>query len=474
VEATPGIETGRRGRAWHAALLLLSVPLGVALAVALWRVPYAISETVAVLEDVQRQNVLSFFDLSHAYVRPVFYALLVGVWTAADSLATAVAWMKGLHVATALLVVGAFVALVRPRNALSLGAAAVAVTVLVGSPGFRDNLENLPLNQMLLVMLVALPTWALVERPRRWWHGLAFVAATALAIGLKEQGLLLGVAVVAAGLMRAPGVSRGAMVALTALVIAYLGLRILTPGTWEVFMQDVGLGFRRMPRQEALTRFGDWPYGVYLYSMTSTALRVLFAEPTDGVFGFMRQALDGEYQTWAVIEVLSSTALTIVIGWWGLRAWRERHSSEGATAWRLAVVTGLIVAGSGAFGFNFTRDRFGGLAAPFYALCAFHALRAAAERAAQGRRLLLWPAVVLLLALAGAWQVRAIGTVLYLRATAEKNQREWLIDVRLRRATFADREVYLSTIDALVEQGLRPLSGRGGRDPRWYRIFGSW
>lgn len=96
------------------------------------------------------------------------------------------------------------------------------------------------------------------------------------------------------------------------------------------------------------------------------------------------------------------------------------------------------------------------MAVPFYAGTGFLALRWAASRAvaARGRA---WPASALvLLVLAGGWELRAVGTLEWVRITSERSSREWLMDLPKRRREFARRQVYLGIMESMVEQGTRP------------------
>src|SRR5205809_696612 len=78
----------------------------------------------------------------------------------------------------------------RVRNAVDAAAATLAVAVLMGMPGFRDNLE-MPLLFTLISMPITVLVYLLLERDHRWWHGLLFVALACVAVGFKEQGLVI-------------------------------------------------------------------------------------------------------------------------------------------------------------------------------------------------------------------------------------------------------------------------------------------
>jgi hypothetical protein len=106
------------------------------------------------------------------------------------------------------------------------------------------------------------------------------------------------------------------------------------------------------------------------------------------------------------------------------------------------------------------------MAVVFYALSSFLALRTLAGRAAGWTRRQYAAAAVAVLVLAGTWQVRAIGTVEYVRVTALRNQREWLVDPHERRRAFADRPTFLRIMESLIPQGLDPAAPQPTRYPR--------
>jgi hypothetical protein len=154
-----------------------------------------------------------------------------------------------------------------------------------------------------------------------------------------------------------------------------------------------------------------------------------------------------------VIHVLSSTLLTAIIVWWGageLRAVRRRGWSEES---RMAVALAATVLASGALSFNYSRDRLGGMAVPFYAIAAYFALRALATRALLASRGRALGMAVLLFAVVAGWQTRAIGTVEHVRATAWRNHMEWFTLLHDRRAEFGQRPDYMRIMEAMVPQG---------------------
>jgi len=454
------------GAVWLPVIVTASVPLLAALGLALWAVPYAISETVGVLESLEQHGGAfeAVWNLHAPFFRPAFWGSLQQIWDRSSSVPAAMTTYKLLHVATVLLVPLVFLAAVRPRTALEAVAAAFALATLVGSPAFRDNLENLPLNQMMIITLLSLVVWWLGCAPGRWRGPLA-VLLTAVAIGFKEEGIVLGAVVAAGAWLGSPGFSRRTGLVTAGLCGGYIALRLSTSGQWPTFMQDIGLGFSVVTSADATARFGAFPYAIYAYNAAASAANVLFSEPTSGVFGITRAITDGTAEPWQVIHLATSAGTTALLAWWAAGVMRTSGSCHER---RVLAATVAAIAVSALLGFKYTRDRFGGVAVAFYALAVFEALRMTTTRLSAAR-LRPWLAAVLVLGLLHAgWQIRVIGTVQYVRARAEHNQKEWLVDVMKRRERFAHRPTFLRMMEALQPQGTDTRTTAPGPDPAWF------
>ena len=478
---------------WTAAVFAVSAPLVVTLVRVLWRTPYPISETVALLEDVDTSPASFLVDPARrTYYRPLYHLTWMALWRGTGSLDSALVLFKGIEVAA----VGGLIALLiwhlRPRTPIAAAAATFAVAVLVGTPGFRDNLE-LPLIYTTVGMPLLLIVWVLVEREHRWWHTPAILTLTILAIGYKEQGLVIVPVVLAAWWMGAPGASRTTSAAIVVATAVYLAIRFSTSGAWPGFAQDVGYGFTLLSPDQATTRFGPVPVAMYAYNVVVTIANILFSEPTSGVFSIVRDLRSGEVAAWEINHVISSAVLTAFIVWWGIGALRANPKTQipnpkskkvgiwglgfgiwdfiRRTPWsvesRVFVATVIAVAASAALGFNYTRDRLGGMAAVFYALAAYYAVRAAAERLVDAPRRLAIAMGVVLVLLASAWQLRTIGTVEHARLTAFKDRREWITNLQRRRVEFAKRAAYLRVLNAMIDQGTTPSVPRPTAMPEW-------
>jgi hypothetical protein len=107
------------------------------------------------------------------------------------------------------------------------------------------------------------------------------------------------------------------------------------------------------------------------------------------------------------------------------------------------------------------------MAIPFYALAAFPAVRAVMARVSVAPRRLVKTGTIALVALAAAWQIRAIGTIEWTRRFARRNEIEWLVELVPRRSEFADRPVYLELMERMIPQGTQPGSPTSTRYPEW-------
>jgi hypothetical protein len=460
------ISRAAKGSRWTAAVLLIVAPVLVALLVTLWRTPYPVTEAVALFEDVARvSSPARFWIPDTSYYRPLFHTTLWAIWHADSSLDTKLALVTLVHSMPILVLVVVFVWTLRPRSAGDAAAAALATAVLLGSPGLRDNVE-IPLSYTAMAMPITVIVWMLVNQEPRVWHTTAIVGLVLVAIGFKEQGLILIPIVVAAWWMRAPGASRSTALALVTIGVAYVAIRLLWRGKWPLFEQSIGLGFSIVEASDATTRFGAFPYFIFAYNGASTIANVLFSEPTSGLFYTVRDIVYNQIQAWRIINLASSIALTGAIAWWGVSSLKASRGGWTDDA-RLFVATVIALLCCGVLSFDYSRDRLGGMAVVFYALAAFHAVRALAVRASLASRPLFTAGAVALVALAVAWEIRAVGTIEWTRRFAHRNEIEWLVELVPRRAEFAERPVYLEIMERMIPQGTQPGAPNPTHYPAW-------
>ena len=399
---------------------------------------------------------------------------LSAIWNSASSVAGALTAIRFLHIVPIGVLVALLLVHVRPRSPLDAAAAMLAVAVVLGSPGFRDNLE-LPLSYTILGMPALLGLWMLLERRGHVGQQAAVIALMVFAIGFKEQGLVTVPLIIAAWWLGSPGANRGTAAAAALLAVIYVGFRLyFHDERLPMFEQDVGFGFSRLSSSDAEERFGAFPLGIFVYSGVSTIANVLFAEPTEGVFRIVLAIRERAMQPWHFVHLASSVALTTIIAWWGVDCWRRTRSWRAAPELRLFLLLLVVLIATGALSFNYSRDRLGGMAVPLYALAAFHAVRAAALRAAAVPRHAIGMAI-LLLTLGATWQLRALHTLENTRQRAVNTEREWSTLFGTRRAEFTDREAYTAILDGMLPQGTNPGAIRRTRYPRWIvRMLGEY
>jgi hypothetical protein len=289
---------------------------------------------------------------------------------------------------------------------------------------------------------------------------------TVVAIGFKEQGLVLVPLVIGAWWARAPGAGGAAAAMLAAIGVGYAVVRLIWGESWSMFEQAVGLGFAEMEPAEAAERYGGFPYVLYAYSGASTIANVLFAEPTRGTFVIVRSIVDGQPQPWQLVHLGSSAALTAIIAWWGVGALTRVRRNGWSPDARLFFAFVIVLLASGILSANYSRDRLGGMVVPFYALTAFHALRSAVERVWTAPRLQFALAAIMLSLVAAGWHVRAVGTLEHARFLSWRNHTEWLVALPERRQEFRERPTYLQIMDSMIPQGTTEGMPQPTRYPR--------
>jgi hypothetical protein len=467
---TPGEPGVPRPRVWTATALAVLAPAVLVIVAAIGGTPYPMRETVGILDDVTRaDSPLEHVDPARrSWYRPLFFLTWDAAIRATSSLDDALAAFRVLEIVPIALLVGFFVGSLRPATLRDAAAAVCAAAVLLGVPAFRDNLE-LPLLYTLVAMPMVVVVWHLLESPRRASNGVVFLLLAAVAIGFKEQGLVLVPLVALGPFLTAPGSSRLGAAAVALLAVGYTLVRWSTRGELQLFEQDITIGFTTWSAGDATARFRDSFLWVHAYNAVSVVSNLLFAEPTGGRFRMIEHAIRGALSSMELIDLASSAALSGLITWWavvvGRRDWRRGWTRES----RLVVFLVVACIASGVLAFSYPRDRHGAMALVLYAAASYYAIRLALERIAL---MLTWrhlAAGVAIGLLAVCWQLRLLGTVYYSQWRAQQSQYAWIVDRAEERAERADRDNYLAVLDALEDQGLAEDIARPRGYPAWLR-----
>ena len=216
---------GRLMTSWTVAAYALAAVLVTGIALCMWGVPLPLTDNLLLILDAQRTSLadgLRTAFLDRGVLRPfywahykVLYELSAGRYYLA---------FQGVHVLLFAATVLLSVAALRVRSAAEWAGAATALLVLLGLHTFGNLLREQPI---LVVTCSALAfALAFAETPSRWRDGLAVVNLI-VAMFIVEIGLLVWVVHAGAWLCGRRGVSRRALVALSAAFIAYFALRFL-------------------------------------------------------------------------------------------------------------------------------------------------------------------------------------------------------------------------------------------------------
>ena len=332
---------GKRRWTWlaYAYGLLVAAVLGYFLFGLVIQVSDSFGNLLAVQTPTLGELVRDQFS-QRAYLRPLLWAQLKIVYELSGG--HYFLWFRGIHVAQVLLLIVLFVHLVRPRTALDAALVPLSLAVLIGAHTFVPMVrEAFPINGFLTmaVCCVAVATLALRERSRWYWDLLA-IALFVGSVLTVESGVLVWVICVAAYALGARGLSRRAVLAMTACLVAYFVARtfVLDVGTPSLAERASGFGFRILEPSDLMARFEGraWPF--YAYNVVSSISTVLFAEPKGGVWRFVFELTTGTIHPWSAVSVVSSTAATVLVAWFlwtrrdRIRTWNFDHERSSGRA----------------------------------------------------------------------------------------------------------------------------------------------
>jgi hypothetical protein len=408
----------------------------------LWRVPVQVSDSLGEILDAQlsRSPAASFVEAldNEAYLRPLRMAQIKILFDLAGGRHYHLVY-RGFHVLLLTALVLLFTRALHVDSGPRFAAAAFALTVLVGLHTFTAFLrEAFPINHFLEVAVLCLGAVALAQSRGGWWIELGACLMFVAAALTLESGLLVWVVVVGAWLAGLPGISRRGALAVTILLIGYVGWRfgVLDTGVPALTERGSGFLFERLEPDELQRRFGTVPAMFYAYNVATSFLSVLLAEPREGIFVATRALRDGEVLPRTYVAVASSVATTTVIGVWALSSVRRlaRTRTPLDRDGSLAVVSVAVLLGSAAISYAYTKDDIIAVAGVFYAFLAFAAVRATLESMTRRGTLASIALVAVLGGIAGGWSLRAVAVDHVMRRQAFRVRGDWAeVSLRLRR-----------------------------------------
>ena len=429
-----------------------------------FRIPLQVTDSLIPMLNAQRTpSVISAFTggaTAAGYFRPLRAAQIQALFNLSNGHYFPA--YKGFQAATVVAVFALFLLVLGVNSLPRVAALLFALTVLMGLHTFRGAVwEAYPVNHSLEVVAFCLLALALSQSKGGAWVDAAaavtFVAATLTV----ESGLLVWVVIVGAWLTGARGISRRGAIAVTVLLAGYLAMRFgyLGTGVPALSERSSGFGLRQLDPAELQRRFGAWPYGFYAYNVLSSILTVLFSEPRAGIWTIPAELARGRIAGGTVINIVSSTVTTAIVGWYVVRrfrAWRpafaqalRRGRPEFDRDDQIVFVSLAVIAANAVISYGYTKDEIMGPGGVFYALAACVAVAALLDvgRVPPGAGAIRsGPAVTaLILAItASGWVVRTAG-----------------LHYQMNLMTFYDRNEWVYVDDWLASQKSAPATDAG-------------
>jgi len=399
-----------------------------------------------------------------SYLRPFLWADLKLVYDASGG--NYFAWFRGVHVVQVFALVLLYLRLVRPRTWEDAAFVPLGLAVLVGSHTFQGTVtEAFPVNTFMTILLCCLAAANLALARPRWWNDLLALALFVAAALTVESGLLVWVIFTGAALTGARGVSRVGLTLLAGLLVGYFVLRfpVLHIGGPGLIERASGYGFHRLEPQELVQTFGANPIGFYAYNIVTSALSVLFAEPRAGVFDLTHGIVQGAVNPALVVNVVASTAGTLLIAAFVAGRWRAWTRREFDRDDQLVALFVAVLAANAVISYPYTKDSIMSPAGAFFAVAVYAAARRVLPRwVHHARPAVAVAALLLCVTVAATWAIRSAGTHVKLRTYAYRVRNEGIDAegwVKRQQARLNDRESALLhhlRFDAIYAHPLPP------------------
>jgi hypothetical protein len=470
----------------HAAWILTAL-FAVAVSASVYRIPIQVSDSVEILEAVDKTpSIAAAFAqglyASRTMLRPMRQTVTKALLEAAHALGDRYNLVfRGFHAATAAVLIGLFTLVARPRSWPDAAALAFALLVLTGLHTFTGMVrEAYPINHFLLVAIYCLMVFALAQAARAKSRGaagllvdVAACACFAIASLTLESGLVVATVAFAAYAAGLRGISRGALIAIAALTVGYVILRVggLHMIGNAVGERQTGFGTMMLSTTDLRVRFGGMPWVLYAYTILSSALTVPFSQPIAGQWTAVGALRAEDFQDLFYLnDICTSLVATALVVWY-----LSTRGANGRRRWRdpIPLTSLAVLAGSAALSYAYAKSEIMSAAGVFYALVVFQAVAELARRLAAGtRESLRLPVLVIVLCISSAWAFRAVGLEYRLQRGAFDARSEWV----LRMPPYHDPPV--PETDARLTLRLRDEALYRGRTnpyllwPRFGRLWG--
>jgi hypothetical protein len=361
------------------------------------------------------------------FLRPFLWAELKTVFDLSGGNYTP--WYRATHAVQGAALVLLFVRLFRPRVWRDAAIVPFGLAVLLGMHTFVGTVrEAFPINTFMTILLCAFAAAALAVARYRWWNDVLAAVLFVVASLTVETGLLVWVIVVCGALLGAGGVSRFGIAALILLLAGYFYVRfgLFDVGSPGLVERSSGFGFRVLEPSELMQRFGDNPIPFYLYNAVTSALSVLFSEPSAGVFRTTQAVVEGEVRPVMMVNAVASigaTALVLAYAWLRRREWFARRFDHDD---RLVLLSGGVLAANAVISYPYTKDVVMSPAGAFLALAVCASARGLIGSVSLPPRPLTAGAfAVVAFAVSSAWGLRVLALHHTLRQAAVTERLDW-------------------------------------------------
>ena len=478
----------------HAAWILTAL-FAVAVSASVYRIPIQVSDSVEILEAVDKTPSIAaaFTQGLHASktmlrpMRQTVTKVLLEVAHARGDRYNVV--FRGFHAVTAAVLIGLFTLVARPRSWTDVAALAFALLVLTGLHTFTGMVrEAYPINHFLLIAVYCLVVFALAQsRPSTWLRApraksrgaaglfvdIAACACFAIASLTLESGLVVAAVAFSAYAAGLRGISRGALVAIAALAVGYVILRVggLHMIGNTVGERQTGFGTMMLSTDDLRARFSGMSWVLYAYTILSSALTVPLSQPIAGQWTVVGALNAGDFQQLFFLnDICTSLVATALVVWY-----MSTTGANGRRRWRDPIpLTALaVLGGSAALSYAYAKSEIMSAAGVFYALVVFLAVVELAQRlAAATSQSLRLPILVVVLCVSSAWAFRSVGLQYRLQRGAFDARSEWV----LRMPPYHDPPV--PEAEAQLTPRLRDEALHRGRTnpyllwPRFGRLWG--
>ena len=419
-------------RYYHRLAFAYAAAVAVVMGTLLLEIPVQLSDSFTEFTAVHGRSlwqVTAAEFYNGTYFRPFRRALIKIVYDA--SAGHYYLAFRGFQALELLLLLLLVVRMLRVRSAAGLLSLPLGLAIVVGIHTFAGTVrEGLPINHFLTILICCAAAVNLAQGERSPLTDVAAVALLTVATLTIESGLLIWTIFAATYFVGYRGISRSALIALTACVGMYfLGRFVLigggAPGLNE---RSAGFGFSVLSPDDLVRRFGDNPLPFYAYNFLCAISSVLLAEPRGGVWAFTRELTSGRPEPWQVVNVVTSATTTLLIARFAAvrlprwrTAWRAEAGGEDGfdDADRFTILFLVVLPFNALFASGYEKDVIMSPAGLFYAAAAYFVFR----ELLSGAKFAIGPALVLVVAV--GWSVRFVGIHDNLRARALSVQDEW-------------------------------------------------